>query len=50
MNLINNAIKFTRIGGQIRVKLKSYEKMNLIYISVSDSGVGMSAEVMAKIG
>ncbi len=39
-NLLSNAIKFTPRGGQ--VDLKSRIEENKIYISVSDTGIGMS--------
>ncbi|MGD1892076.1 MAG: sensor histidine kinase [Cyclobacteriaceae bacterium] len=46
-NLLSNAIKFTMPGGIIQV---STEQQNgLIAISVSDNGIGMSEEVIAKL-
>lgn len=41
-NLINNAIKFTNEGGNI--KLMAVPKRRYVSISVADSGIGMSAE------
>jgi len=46
-NLLSNAIKFTMPGGIIRVSTEQQD--NLIAISVSDNGVGMSEEVMEKL-
>ena len=46
MNLINNALKFTKKGGKINLNVKEYNEHNLIYISVKDNGVGMSPETM----
>lgn len=43
-NLLSNAVKFTQHGGRISVKLKKENQK--ISVSVSDSGCGMSAEVM----
>lgn len=41
-NLISNAIKFTKVGGHIRIGAIS--KQNRIEITVSDNGIGMSEE------
>lgn len=41
-NLLTNAIKFTKKGGEIKVDL--VENANHYQISVSDNGVGMKAE------
>ncbi len=46
-NLINNAIKFTRHGGLITVSAASMHK--LVVVTVSDTGVGISAENMNKL-
>jgi two-component system, sensor histidine kinase and response regulator len=45
-NLISNAIKFTKENGTIQVNAKQGEE--IIY-SVSDSGIGMSKEVINKL-
>ena len=49
MNLINNAIKFTNKNGRVVIDVKDYPEHNLIYFRISDSGVGMGPEVLAKI-
>ncbi|MBP2029514.1 PAS domain S-box-containing protein [Methanohalophilus levihalophilus] len=46
-NLLSNAIKFTPNGGKIEVTVKSAR--NFIYISVSDTGIGISKDDMDKI-
>ncbi|MEI7491202.1 MAG: HAMP domain-containing sensor histidine kinase [Bacteroidota bacterium] len=46
-NLLNNAIKFTRHGGLITVSAAAMHK--LVVVTVSDTGVGISAENMNKL-
>ena len=46
-NLISNALKFTNIGGQIVVS--SQTMPGFVVISIADSGVGMSKEIIGKL-
>lgn len=46
-NLINNAIKFTPKGGNI--KIVAYAEDNQTLLSVIDLGVGMSEEQVGKL-
>ncbi len=46
-NLISNAIKFTKEGGQISLGLKTAG--NRLHVFVADNGVGMSEEVINKL-
>ena len=46
-NLINNAIKFTRESGTI--KLNAFDKKDYIEIVVKDTGIGMTEEVVNKL-
>jgi signal transduction histidine kinase len=46
-NLISNAIKFTRQGGQVKVIANS--SISFTEITVSDNGVGISPEDMKKL-
>lgn len=47
-NLVNNAIKFTETGGSVSVNSKLVDAEH-IQISVSDSGVGMSKEMVDRL-
>lgn len=46
-NLLSNAVKFTNEGGQIIIK--QFSDNDRVVVSVTDSGCGMSSEVMAHI-
>lgn len=47
-NLLSNAIKFTNTGGRIVVMVEEAED-NMVKISVSDNGVGISAEAQSRL-
>ncbi len=46
-NLISNGIKFTRIGGSI--KISSKEKDDFIQIEIADTGIGIEMKDIAKL-
>jgi len=48
LNLLSNAVKFTPKGGKIEVKATTENDM--LNISVSDNGMGMSPEELGRIG
>lgn len=46
-NLISNSVKFTKPGGNIFVEAKKSD--GVITVSVKDSGIGMSSEILAGL-
>jgi signal transduction histidine kinase len=47
LNLVSNAVKFTQHSGTIEVK--AIEKNNHVEVEISDTGIGISEENMAKL-
>ncbi len=48
LNLVGNAIKFTE-KGRITLLVDMENRADMIHVSVSDTGIGMTAEQLAKI-
>lgn len=48
INLLSNAVKFSHDGGRVTLSLKRRGKM--LALSVTDSGIGMHAETIQRIG
>ena len=51
-NLINNAIKYTSAGGEIRIVLKTFSSRNgtrMLSLTVEDTGIGIAPEHMEHI-
>lgn len=46
-NLLNNAAKYTDVGGYIRVKAET--SASHVVVSISDNGAGISAELMPRL-
>lgn len=48
LNLMSNAIKFSEIGGEVRVSIK--ERGGSVLLSITDRGEGISSSNLTKIG
>jgi PAS domain S-box-containing protein len=48
-NLINNAIKFTPTGGQVRITTRDREDQEILEVEVSDTGDGIPADKLDRI-
>lgn len=51
-NLLSNAVKFTEAGGQVGVRIELESRPDgghRVAITISDTGIGMSAEVVGKL-
>ncbi len=46
-NLLDNAIKFTRVGGKITIK--AWNEAQNVHITVSDNGIGIPPEIIPKL-
>jgi PAS domain S-box-containing protein len=49
VNLLNNAVKFTPIGGQIGLRVHGNAAEDLVQFTIWDTGVGIAAEDMGKL-
>lgn len=52
VNILNNAVKYNKLGGEIYVKLESgaCDEKNISYIcTIQDTGIGMSPEFMSHL-
>ncbi|HYC69629.1 MAG TPA: response regulator [Opitutaceae bacterium] len=48
-NVLKNAIKFTAPGGSVRVETRSVTDSNEMTVTVTDSGIGMSAAELKRV-
>lgn len=49
VNLVSNAIKFTKRGGQVKMEVSYDFRAGDIVVAVSDNGIGIKEEDLAKI-
>ncbi len=47
-NLVNNAVRYTPVGGRIRVSLQALDRGGAVF-SVNDTGTGISAEHLPRL-
>ena len=47
-NLLQNAVKFTPVGGEITIRTRA-ENVGELEVQIQDSGIGMSPEVLKRI-
>jgi signal transduction histidine kinase len=50
INLLSNAIKFSSAGGHVDIAVRQIADADVTELSVSDSGCGMSKELLQKLG
>lgn len=48
-NLIDNAIKFTPLGGQVQISLARSEDYRMACLKVSDTGIGIPPESLGRV-
>ena len=48
-NVLKNAVKFTPAGGKIVVATSTQVKTNRLVVTISDTGIGMTAEEISRI-
>jgi PAS domain S-box-containing protein len=48
-NVLKNAVKFTPAGGRIRVETRSLTESNEMTVTITDSGIGMSSDELARV-
>ncbi|WGW01380.1 response regulator [Vibrio sp. YMD68] len=49
VNLVNNALKFTKKGGEVLLRVKAYSNGNVVRFTVVDNGIGIAKENQNKI-
>ncbi|MGQ0636815.1 MAG: hybrid sensor histidine kinase/response regulator [Planctomycetaceae bacterium] len=49
VNLLQNAVKFTNAGGLVTLRLERDAQLGQAVVTVSDTGIGMSAATLARV-
>ncbi len=49
VNLLSNAVKFTPAGGKLTLKVQANLQQQVVELSVSDTGIGISATDLARL-
>jgi len=49
MNLVQNAAKYTKSGGEVRINIAKNQQTQKLILSVSDTGIGIAEENLSKI-
>ena len=48
-NLLDNAVKYKKSEGELRLHVKTWNESNKLYISIQDNGIGIKKENLKKI-
>jgi len=48
-NLLDNAVKYKKSEGELRLHVKTWNESNKLYISIQDNGIGIKKEDLKKI-
>jgi two-component system phosphate regulon sensor histidine kinase PhoR len=49
LNLLDNAVKFNRKGGEVRVQVQARQDTGSVEIRISDTGIGIPSEDLSRI-
>lgn len=50
INLVSNAVQATKVGGTISIEIDEDQKTGMAILTVTDTGQGMSKEVLERLG
>ena len=48
-NLLDNAVKYRKPDGELRLKIRTWNEANKLHISIEDNGIGIKKENLKKI-